>query len=157
MNKDNRSLKTIFVEAFECYRKRDFKTAEVVCYRILSIDPNHFDAISLLANISAVNQNFDKAKEFLNKAIEIQPKNTNILNNLGTANRELGKSEEAIKFYQKVLEIDSNHTNANYNLGLIFSKSKELKKAKNYWNLKKLGLFKLSLAYSSTQKNQHYF
>jgi Tfp pilus assembly protein PilF len=44
-----------------------------------------------LANIFALNRNFDKAKEFLEKAIEIQPKNTTILNNLGTAHKEFGK------------------------------------------------------------------
>ena len=87
----------------------------------------------MLANIFAINKNFDKAKEFLNKAIAIQPKNTNILNNLGTAHKELGKPEEAINFYQKVLKIDSDHTNANYNLGLLFYKLRELKKAKNYF------------------------
>ena len=120
MNKNKQSLKTIFVEALGHYRKKDFKTAEVFCYKILSINSSHFDSISLLANIFAVNRNFDKAKEFLEKAIEIQPKNTTILNNLGTAHKELGKPKEAINFYQKVLEIDSNHPNANFNLGIVF-------------------------------------
>ena len=132
MNKNKQSLKTIFVEALGHYRKKDFKTAEVFCYKILSINSSHFDSISLLANIFAINRNFDKAKEFLEKAIEIQPKNTTILNNLGTAHKELGKPKEAINFYQKVLEIDSNHPNANFNLGIVFYKFKELKKAKNY-------------------------
>ena len=114
------------------YRKKDFKTAEVFCYKILSIDRNHFDSISLLANIFAVNRNFDKAKEFLEKAIKIQPENTTILNNLGTAYRELGDTEKAMTFYQKVLGINSNHTNANYNLGLIFYRLKEPRRAKEY-------------------------
>ena len=43
MNKNNRSLKTIFAEALEHYRKRDLKTAEIVCYKILSIDPEKFN------------------------------------------------------------------------------------------------------------------
>ena len=86
----------------------------------------------MLANIFAVNRNFDKAKEFLEKAIKIQPENTTILNNLGTAYRELGDTEKAMTFYQKVLGINSNHTNANYNLGLIFYRLKELKRAKEY-------------------------
>ena len=51
MNKNNRSLKTIFTEALEHYRKRDLKTAEIVCYKILSIDSNHFDSVSLLSNL----------------------------------------------------------------------------------------------------------
>ena len=133
MDKNKQSLKATFAEALQNYQKRDFKTAEIFCYKILSIDANHFDSLSLLANIFAINKNFDKAKEFLNKAIAIQPKNTNILNNLGTAHKELGKPEEAINFYQKVLKIDSDHTNANYNLGLLFYKLRELKKAKNYF------------------------
>ena len=132
MDKNIQSLKTFFTEALERYKKKDFKTTEVFCYKILSIDRNHFDSLSLLANIFAINRNFDKAKEFLEKAIKIQPKNMNILNNLGAAYKGLGKSEEAINFYQKVLEIDSNHTNANYNLGIEFYKLKEFKKAKNY-------------------------
>ena len=132
MDKNIQSLKTFFTEALERYKKKDFKTTEAFCYKILSIDRNHFDSLSLLANIFAINRNFDKAKEFLEKAIKIQPKNMNILNNLGAAYKGLGKSEEAINFYQKVLEIDSNHTNANYNLGIEFYKLKELKKAKNY-------------------------
>ena len=124
MYKNKQSLKTVFTEALEHYKKKDFKTTEVFCYKILSIDRNHFDSLSLLANIFAINRNFDKAKEFLEKAIKIQPKNMNILNNLGAAYKGLGKSKEAINFYQKVLEIDSNHTNANYNLGIEFYKLK---------------------------------
>ena len=132
MKKNMQSLKKTFVEAVEYYKKKDLKTAEVVCYKILSIDQNHFDSISLLANIFAINNDYVKAKEFLLKAISVQPNNTTILNNLGTASKELGELNEAINFYQRVLEIDINHTNANYNLGLIFYKLKELIKAESY-------------------------
>ena len=80
MDKNIQSLKTFFTEALERYKKKDFKTTEVFCYKILSIDRNHFDSLSLLANIFAINRNFDKAKEFLEKAIRIEPKNLTILN-----------------------------------------------------------------------------
>ena len=132
MHKKKQSLKAIFVEALEYYKKKDFKTTEIYCYKILSINQNHFDSLSLLSNLFAVNKDFDKAKEFLDKAIKIEPENTTILNNLGSAYKELGNTEKAIFFYQKVLNINSNHTNANYNLGLLFYKLKELKRAKEY-------------------------
>ena len=132
MDKKKKSLKETFAEVLEYYKKKDFKKAEIYCYKILSINPNHFDSLSLLANIFAVSRNFNKSKEFLEKAIKIQPENTTILNNLGTAYRELGDTEKAMTFYQKVLSINSNHTNANYNLGLIFFGLKELKRAKEY-------------------------
>ena len=130
MNKNNRSLKTIFTEALEHYRKRDLKTAEIVCYKILSIDPNHFDAISLLANISAVNQNFDKAKEFLNKAIEIQPKNTSILN------KYIQETKKGKKYLIKNLnKLGFSYHNSYANFLLVDFKTRNLKM--KVWNYMK--------------------
>ena len=40
MNKNKQSLKGIFVEALKHYKKKDFKTTEIFCYKILSIDSN---------------------------------------------------------------------------------------------------------------------
>jgi len=131
MNKNNKTLKVAFVEAFQNYKDKNFKNAELICFKILSIDPYHMDSITLLATISALNRNFDRAKELMIKAIAIQPKNTSALNNLGIAYKELGKIEEAINTYKKVLEINPNHVNANYNLGLAYYGLKELKKAKS--------------------------
>jgi len=131
-NGKNKPIKEIFVEAFVNYKKKDFKTAANICYKILSIEPNHFDSISLLATLSAMNNNFEQAKQFLLKANKIQPDNVNVLNNLGTAYKELGSYEEAKSYYSKVLKVDVNHTNAHYNLGLVFYKLKDLDKAKSY-------------------------
>ena len=132
MNKKKQTLKEIFFEAVQSYQKDDLKNAENFCYKILSIDTNHFDSLSLLATIFARNNNFNKAKELLHRAIEIQPKNASALNNLATAYKTLGSFEDAIIYYNKILEIDPKHVNANYNLGLTFYALKELKKAKNY-------------------------
>ena len=79
---DKKTLKEIFVEALQNYQKGDLKTAENFCYKILSIDSNNFDSIFLLASIFAKAGNFDKAKQFLHKAIEIQPKHLSSLSNL---------------------------------------------------------------------------
>ena len=99
MNKQNQTLRTTFVKAFESYKNKDYKNAEIHCYKILSIDPNHIDSLSMLATISAINGNFEKAKGFLKQVIEIEPNNLTILQNLGTAHKELGEFDEAIKLY----------------------------------------------------------
>ncbi|MDC1476114.1 tetratricopeptide repeat protein [Pelagibacteraceae bacterium] len=133
IKKENKkSLKKIFAEAVANYQKRNLKIAESLCVKLLSIDPNHFDSIFLLANISAINNDFKKAQELLHKANEIQPDNLSTLNNLGNTYKELGNFDESISYFQKALSINPNHPNANYNLGLIFYKLKEFKKAKNY-------------------------
>ena len=112
--KRKESLQDTFAKAAQSYRNREFKTGELYCYKILSIDPNHFDSISMLASISAFSGNFDKAVELLKKAIKVQPKNTRALHNLGTSYKELGKLNEAINYYKQVLQIDPKHTNAHY-------------------------------------------
>ena len=61
MDKKKQSLKVIFTEALEYYKKKDFKTAEIFCYKILSINSNHFDSLSLLSNLFAINKDFSKA------------------------------------------------------------------------------------------------
>ncbi len=132
MKKNGETLKATFAGALVKYKKGEYKDAEILCNKILSIDPFHFDSLSMLANINGAYRNFEKAIEFLNKAKEIQPKNTIVIHNLGSAHKEIGKLKEAVDFYNKVLEIDPNHVNANYNLGLVFQKQSDLKKAKNY-------------------------
>ena len=130
--KKNKTLQEDFLEALESYKRRDFKKSELICYKILNIDAFHFDSISLLATISAVNRNFENAKVLILKALEIQPKNKTALNNLGTTYKELGDLKEAQKVYEKILKIDSKHVNANYNLGVVYYVLKDFKNAKKY-------------------------
>ena len=101
MKQNTTTLKDTFVKALESYKKRNFKIAQTLCYKILSIDPDHFDSLLLLANISALNSNYSEAKELLSKANEIKPNNLGVLNNLGTACKELGDLKEAVNFMKK--------------------------------------------------------
>ncbi len=132
MNKNSKTLKETFKDAMLSYKKNDLKNAEMLCYKILSIDPNHLDSISLLSTVSAIQRDFLKAKELMEKALKIQPRNISFLSNLGTAYQEMGNLKEAMNNYEKALAINPNHTNANYNLGLVFYKLGELKSAKSY-------------------------
>ncbi len=161
MNKKNKSLRSSFIDAVKNYKEKNFKNAEIICFKILSIDSNYIDALTLLGTISAINKNFEKAKEYMETAFGIDPKNTGVLNNLGTANKELGKIDEAINIYKKVLSIDPNHVNANYNLGVTFYQLRDFKNSKSY--LKKtvslqdnyaLAFFNLGNVHADIKENQ---
>ena len=130
--KKKQTLKETFSGAHKSFKDKDFKTAENICYKILSIDPYHFDSISLLATIFVMNGSFEKAKDLMIKANEIQPENKSILNNLGIAYKALGKLDEAVSTYKKLLKMDPDHTNANYNIGLAYHDLRDLKTAKKY-------------------------
>ena len=121
MKKKKLTLKETFEFALQNYRKKNFSLTENLCNKVLSIDAHHFDSLVLLANISAINGNFTRAKELLIKANEIKPNNLSVLNNLGTACKELGDSKKAMSFYEKVIKFHPNHTNAQYNLGVMYA------------------------------------
>ena len=67
MKKNNESLKDTFLKVVESYKKKDFKSAEANCYKILSINPYHLDSLLMLATISALKSNYNEAIKFLNK------------------------------------------------------------------------------------------
>ena len=112
MNRNSTTLKETFETARQNYSERNFKTAETLCYKILSIDRNHFESKTLLADIFSKTGDFNKAKKLLNEAIDIQPNNVSILNNLGTACKKLGETKNAIGYYEKVIQIDPNKISA---------------------------------------------
>ena len=113
MEKKNKTLKETFTSALQNYKSKDFKSAELLCKKIISIDFNHFDSIFLLATLSALQGNFKESKKLLLRAFEIQPNHSGVNNNLGNAYKELGEYNEAKNHYNKVLEIDPNNTNAH--------------------------------------------
>ena len=132
MQKNKTSLRDTFVEAVRNYKKKNYKLAESICYKILSINPNDFEAKSLLGNIFAKNLNYKQAKVFLSEAIKLKPNNINTLNNLGTICKQLGELKNAVSYYKKVIQIDPNNINAHYNLGATCYDLKKLQEAKNY-------------------------
>jgi Tfp pilus assembly protein PilF len=101
MNKNTTTLKETYGTAYNNYKKGNFKTAETLCYKILSIDPNFIQSKILLANISAKSKNLIKTKKLLNEAFDMDPKNVTVLNNLGTTCRQLGEIKNAISYYKK--------------------------------------------------------
>jgi len=128
----NKTLKETFALAVKNFQSKDFKAAELLCKKILSIDNNHFDSTFLLANLQAIDRNFEEAKNLLLKANIIYPNNVAVTNNLGNTHMALNELDKAKSFYEKTLQVDPNNTNAHYNLGIVFYKLKEIKKAKNY-------------------------
>ena len=131
-DKNTKTLKDTYGVAYNNYKKGDLKAAEILCYKILSIDPSFIESKILLANISAKNRNFKETKKLLVEANEQEPKNISVLNNLGTVSRELGEIKNAVDYFKKAIEIDPNNGNSYYNLGAIYYDAKKFKEAKIY-------------------------
>ena len=88
-----------------------------------------FKKIFNLAITNHRNKNYQDAKNYYNKAIDINPKHTNSYYNLGLLLHEIKNYKEAIGCFEKTLETDPEFKNANNNLGIIFYKLGENLKA----------------------------
>ena len=129
--KNNQIIKENFDFAFEHHKKNNFKEAEILYKKILSINPDHFGAISLLGTLSAQTKNFDLAKQLLQKAIQINPQHPEAHYNLGLVFNELVDFKKAITYYEKAIEIKPNYADAYNNLGRIYTELGDFQKARN--------------------------
>ena len=85
--------------------------------RALELNPDHFGALTSLANTQLMMGKTDQALETYRKALKSQPDDPSVLNNYGSALSILGRREEAIKIYEQVLEKQPNDAYAHTSLG----------------------------------------
>ena len=78
-------------------------------------------------------ENYDKAIEYYNKALEIEPDDPGTMNNLGLAFICKTNYKEAISLYQKSLKIDPEDSITWDNLGLAYEYNNEYEKAKEVY------------------------
>ena len=88
-----------------------------------------FKKIFNLAITNHRNKNYQDAKNYYNKAIDINPKHTNSYYNLGLLLHEIKNYKEAIGCFEKTLETEPGFKNANNVLGIIYYKLGENLKA----------------------------
>ncbi|KPJ66322.1 MAG: hypothetical protein AMJ43_08485 [Coxiella sp. DG_40] len=74
-------------------------------------------------------ENFEKAIEFYNKALQLDPAAPKTYNKLGTAFFSLGKITEALKHYTKALDLDPNSPEAHFNLAYILHEQDKIDEA----------------------------
>ena len=66
------NIEETFESAVQNHKKNNFKIAEKLYKKILSVNPDHFRSIFLLGSLSAQIKNLDSAKQLLQKAIQIR-------------------------------------------------------------------------------------
>lgn len=117
--KARRTTADLLSEGLAKHRSGELGAAEQ-CYRkILAIDPNHVDALSLLAALAGQAGKHDVAGELLSKAIEIAPGRADVHANFATSLKARGKFAEAGASYRRALELDRDSIATLVNLGNV--------------------------------------
>ena len=108
--------------ALVLHQQGHFDEAEVLYQKILRDQPEHFDALQLLATIAAQKKRFEEAVALFDRALKINPDHPNMLNNRGVALKALTRYEEALWSYDKALALKPDYADACYNRAFVLKK-----------------------------------
>ncbi|NTW52419.1 MAG: tetratricopeptide repeat protein [Chlorobiaceae bacterium] len=107
-----------FEQAFACHRQGELAQAATLYEKVLSVAPNHVDALHLAGLIAAQTNNPHKAVDLIGKAIAIQPGNAAFHGNLGIVLNGLNEFESAVASFDKAVTIKPDFPEAWYNRGI---------------------------------------
>ena len=88
---------------------------------ILAENPENYQALVKLGNISMDARRFQNATDAYSRALEIDPTQVNVRVDLGTSYRNIGRPDKAVEHYRKGIEYEPNHLNAHRNLGVVLA------------------------------------
>jgi protein O-GlcNAc transferase len=120
--------------AFDRHRTGRLWEAEVLCRRVLQVQPDHSGALHLLGLVVSRAGQFGEAAKFIGRAIEINPDVAEYWINLGTVLDPLGRLDEAIFAYRKGLALCPESAIAHNNLGNALAAKGQYEEAINVLN-----------------------
>ena len=100
-----------------CARGR-WPEAEQLCRSVLTADPRHFEALSLLGGITAQTGRPADAAELLRRALAIRP-DAILHNDYGNVQRTLQRPDEALWNYDRALQLRPDYFPAHFNRGNV--------------------------------------
>ena len=100
--KSNNDLRENLDFANKFFRNKNFDKAEKL-YKIIKKFPNNFDANYFMASIKAQKNNYNEAKDYMEKAQSINPDLGELNNNLGLVYLNLNEIDKSINYFKKQL------------------------------------------------------
>jgi len=116
-NRSSFNIDHAFNIAFQYHQNGHLDKAEEIYNKILTINPNHADALHLLGIISHQVGKYDISVNLIRKAIQINPQNAIYYNSMGNVLNTQGKLEEVVACFRKAIEIKPDYADAYNNMG----------------------------------------
>ena len=133
-NPVNNSNKDAYLKAaIESHQKGNLQVAKDIYRAILSQDPKNSESIFRLGTMALQLNQYEKAAEYIGKAIKIGPPRISMYINQGAALKHLDQHDGAIKAYNKALKIDKHSVDALFNKGCVLQAQNKFDKAKDLY------------------------
>ena len=110
------NIDALMTEAVGYHQQGRFDQAEKIYKRVLDIDPNQPDALSLLGAIALQMADNETARDYISQAVFHRPNFPEAHSNLGTALQNLGRTEEAVASFRKALSLNPAFADGHFNL-----------------------------------------
>jgi len=106
-------------QAIELHAKNELSLAKPLYKEILTVDPNHFDALHYLGVIHYQQGDFQEALALIERAVKIFPAHSVSQSNLGNVYQALARLGDAQQAYTRSLELNPQFADAYFNLGVV--------------------------------------
>jgi hypothetical protein len=123
----------LFAQANAAYERDDFKKAEKFLDNILSQDPQHTHALTLLARTHARFNRNNEAIACLEKLIVLEPNEYSHFSNLGLIYQQLNQPEKCQQYLKRALELKPNSVSALLNVGYASYDNGDFKTAEEFY------------------------
>lgn len=104
--------------------------AEQICNGLLARQPNHAEALHMMAMIARQKNQFAAAEAFFNKSLEANPNQPSVHANYANMLMATGRLEQAIAGYKKAVGLNAGFLNGWYNMALAFRAAESAEQAK---------------------------
>lgn len=108
----------LLIKAWESHAHKQFAEVHRMCRRILSLNPDHCEALHLLGLAFRGQGDHDSALSCLERARDAQPDHPVHCNSLAVVLNEMGQYDRAAVCLREVLRMCPDHADARSNLGL---------------------------------------
>lgn len=99
------NIENLLIQAETEYNSNNFEAAIEICQEVLNEDPQHLDAVILIADCLLQLELYEKAITLFHRVLEKDPKRKNVLLNLATSYARLGDNRRAIHRFKKYFEL----------------------------------------------------
>jgi anaphase-promoting complex subunit 3 len=118
-----------------CYSLiQDHDSAITFLLRATQLDPLNSYANCLIGHEYVSKENFEKAREFYQKAIKLDSKNVRALFGLGSLELNAGKQQEAIDNFMNAIKINGQCSTFFTQLGIAYKHKRQFEDALTYFN-----------------------